>query len=372
MYLCSKIKKMRILLLGEYSNVHWTLAEGLRALGHQVTVVSDGDDWKNYPRDVNLRRGKGPASAINYLFRVLRLLPTWRGYDVVQLINPLFLELKAEHQYYIYRFIKRYNQKVFLAAYGMDYYWVHAGLDGHTFRYSDFNIGKQFRQSPDIEQWKSEWLHGEKGKLNRYIAQTCDGIIAGLYEYDASYRPFFPDKLTYIPFPINRSLIYPAQLKDDGQIRFFIGIQKKRNAYKGTDIMLRALERMTAQYPHCKICKAESIPFPEYQNMMNHCEVLLDQLYSYTPAMNALLAMAKGIVVVGGGEPENYQIIKEERLRPIINVHPDEEHVYQQLVMLAETPDLIKLKAAESIEYIKKHHDHIYVAQQYIDFWKSK
>jgi hypothetical protein len=36
---------MKILLIGEYSNVHWTLAEGLRALGHQVTVVSDGDRW---------------------------------------------------------------------------------------------------------------------------------------------------------------------------------------------------------------------------------------------------------------------------------------------------------------------------------------
>ena len=39
---------MKILLLGEYSNVHWTLAEGLRSLGHEVCVVSNGDYWKNY------------------------------------------------------------------------------------------------------------------------------------------------------------------------------------------------------------------------------------------------------------------------------------------------------------------------------------
>lgn len=31
---------MKILLLGEYSNVHATLADGLRKLGHQVTVLS--------------------------------------------------------------------------------------------------------------------------------------------------------------------------------------------------------------------------------------------------------------------------------------------------------------------------------------------
>ena len=34
---------MKILLMGEYSNVHATLADGLRKLGHQVTVVSNGD-----------------------------------------------------------------------------------------------------------------------------------------------------------------------------------------------------------------------------------------------------------------------------------------------------------------------------------------
>ena len=29
---------MKILLIGEASNLHWTLAEGLRANGHTVTV----------------------------------------------------------------------------------------------------------------------------------------------------------------------------------------------------------------------------------------------------------------------------------------------------------------------------------------------
>ena len=45
---------MKILLMGEYSNVHATLTEGLRKLGHEVTVLSNGDFWKNYPRDIDL------------------------------------------------------------------------------------------------------------------------------------------------------------------------------------------------------------------------------------------------------------------------------------------------------------------------------
>ena len=87
---------MKILLIGEYSNVHWTLARGLRMLGHEVTVLSNGDFWKDYPRDINLVRVPSKWGGIRYLARLLSLLPRLRGYDVVQLINPMFLELKAE------------------------------------------------------------------------------------------------------------------------------------------------------------------------------------------------------------------------------------------------------------------------------------
>lgn len=38
---------MKILLLGEASNLHWTLSEGLRSLGHKVTVISNGSVWMN-------------------------------------------------------------------------------------------------------------------------------------------------------------------------------------------------------------------------------------------------------------------------------------------------------------------------------------
>lgn len=47
---------MKILLLGEYSNVHWTLAQGLRTFGHEVCVISNGDFWKDYPRDIDVSR----------------------------------------------------------------------------------------------------------------------------------------------------------------------------------------------------------------------------------------------------------------------------------------------------------------------------
>ena len=169
---------MKVLLLGEYSNVHWTLAQGLRALGHSVTVASDGDSWKNYPRDIDLhRKSTGKTDTLDFLFRVARALPFMRGYDVVQLINPVFLELCPERLLPIYRFLRRHNRKVFLGAFGMDYYWVKAGLDCQTYRYSDFNIGTEVRMNPDNDRFIAEWLNGPKGELNRFIAGDCDGCL---------------------------------------------------------------------------------------------------------------------------------------------------------------------------------------------------
>lgn len=365
---------MKILLIGEYSNVHWTLAEGLRTWGHEVCVVSNGDFWKNYPRDISLvRHTSGRWDGITYLLKVLKTLPKLKGYDIVQLINPCFLELKAERLYAIYRYLRRHNGKVFLAGYGMDYYWVHTCTTTQTFRYSDFNIENQLRDSENIRHEINDWIHGEKGKLNRYIAEDCDGIPTGLYEYYACYHPAFPQKTKFIPFPINPNGLTPIpQRRKMLPVRFFIGIQRARNAYKGTDIMLRALERIKKEFPEqCEIIKAESVPYEQYKELMNQSDLLLDQLYSYTPAMNGLLAMAKGLVLVGGGEEENYNILNETELRPIINVLPSEEHVYQTLKEIVLHPERISELSRQSRLYIEHHHDYRKVAKQYLDFWEE-
>ena len=118
---------LKILLLGEYSNVHATLSDGLRQLGHKVTVMSNGDFWKDYPRDIDLSRTEGKWGGVALMTRIARQLPHMVGYDVVQIINPMFVELKAERILPLYRILRRYNRRMVLGAMGMDYYWVQRG-----------------------------------------------------------------------------------------------------------------------------------------------------------------------------------------------------------------------------------------------------
>lgn len=377
---------MKILLMGEYSNVHATLAEGLRKLGHHVTVLSNGDFWKNYPRDIDLVRKPGKLGGIMYMMKLYTIVHKLRGYDIVQLINPMFLELKAERIFPIYQYLRKHNKKVILGGFGMDYYWVSVCCKDKPLRYSDFNIGYKLRTNTDALKERKDWLGTEKGRLNQMIAEDCDGIITGLYEYWACYQPSFPQKTTFIPFPIKPQLITPGNsnshtyvenhqvipLDIPKKVKLFIGINKSRSEYKGTDIMLKAAQAIAKKYPDkTELRIAENIPFAEYVKMMNGSDAILDQLYSYTPSMNPLEAMARGIICIGGGEPENYEIIHEDKLRPIINVLPNYESVYQELEHLVLHPELVPLLKQQSIEYINKHHDYIKVAKRYEAFYQK-
>lgn len=383
---------MKILLLGEYSNVHNTLAEGLRALGHEVCVASNGDFWKNYPRDIDLKRDMTLWGKLSFAWRLVKALPRMRGYDVVQLINPIFVELKAHQNLRFYRYLRRHNKKVVMASYGMDYYWVKVNSDDCPLRYSDFNIGNNVRHDEAAERERRDWIGTDKQALNEFIAHDSDAIVSGLYEYWVTYQQF-GDKMRFIPFPIKVPEVgkYMAETTADAiatpaKLRIFVGISKARSAYKGTDIMLAAAQKLQADYPDkVELQVAEGVPFAQYQQMMDSSDCILDQLYSYTPAMNALLAMSKGIIVVGGGEEENYTILdKEYTERPIVNVVPVVDdatgevdfdrsvaNCYAALEALVTHPERKSVMKRQSREYVKRFHDYRTVAMEYVKLYEK-
>ena len=315
---------MKILLLGEFSNVHTTLAKGLRQLGHEVTLASDGDGWKDYPRDVDLRRPSlGALSSAAYFCRLIKKFRQFRGYDIVQLINPIFLPLRAERMGVFYKYLRRHNRRIVLGAFGMDHYYVKACLDCKTFRYSDFNFGNTIRHSEENDIFVRDWLNGSKGRLHEQMAADCDAIVSGLYEYHAALAACgVTDKVCFIPFPIELPERATARKHVAGDpVRFFIGIQQSRSEYKGTDIMYRALKRVGERYPEG--CSIDAV-------------------------------------------------FDEKELRPIVNVQPDEEDVYRQLCRLVERRDeLLPRLSAESREYIRRHHEYVAVARRYEELYKE-
>lgn len=364
---------MKILLLGEYSGLHLTLAKGLKELGHEVTLASDGDGFKNYYRDIDLKReSSGVIDTLSSLFKVCKSFRSFKGYDIVQIINPCFTTQNIRINLILYRFLKRNNGKVFLGAFGDDYFWLKACLD-KQFRYSEFYIGDKENNLPQNDAIRHNWLHTKRRDANIEMAESCDGIIACLYEYYAAYQPRYTNKLTYLPLSVDVKEIRAEQLPSTEKVNFFIGINKARSEFKGSDLFLQALERLKKDYPEeVEIIKAESLSYDEYLNRIKEAHVVLDQVYSYSPAMNGLLTLALGKVLVSGGEPEMYELLGESSNKPIVNVYPTLDNIYEQLEQIVLNKDKIKDRAEAGRRFVEVHHDYRKVAAQYLEFWKNR
>ena len=142
---------------------------------------------------------------------------------------------------------------------------------------------------------------------------------------------------------------------------------------KGSDLLLDALRRTCDRYPGlCEMQVVENRPLDEYNKLLSAAHVNLDQLYSYTPATNALAGMAQGVVAVSGAEPEFYDFIGEHDCRPIINVSPlVEGDIDARLAWIVEHRDQLPRLSRQSREFVEKHNDSRIVAQRHIDFWNN-
>ena len=110
----------------------------------------------------------------------------------------------------------------------------------------------------------------------------------------------------------------------------------------------------------------------EYIERMLGSHVILDQLYSYTPATNALIAMAQGIVAVSGAESEYYDFIGETKCRPIINVSPlVEGDISEKLLWIIKNKHLLPSLSRMSREFVLKHNDSEKVAKRHLEFWNN-
>lgn len=347
-------------------------------MGHEATVASDGSRWMNTGRDINLLRRPGLMGTLRYLMDIKRALPLMRDYDIVEIASPIFLRLKPQRIARIFDYLKAHNRHVVLSALATDVVYFDACHDGHTFRYSDYMVGDE--PSPYVNsteymlQHQDNWRQPFMRNHNDHIVAGIDGAVACLYEYYAAYQPVLGDKVAYGGIPIDlTSLTYRPLEQVPEKVRLFIGIQRDRHVIKGTDRLLAAMKRVHDRYPGLtELEVVENLPYDEYTRRLRESHVIVDQLYSYTPATNALIGMAQGLVAVSGAEPEYYDLIGETANKPIINVSPlVEGDIDQKLCWLVEHRDELPQMARASRAFVEKHNAAPVVAQRYLDFWKS-
>lgn len=370
---------MRILLFGDASNYHNSLAQGLRRLGHEVAVASDGSTWMATERDIDLRRrlpGKAGGALLAAKLRGLMASGRLAGWDVVQVGTPFFMTLRPRRLRWAFDYLRAHNSLVVNSAYAAEPGWIDYCLDPGEMRYNEWRIGGQpgplARRRPEL---LAAWTTPEMRSYSSHVMASVDGALTALYEYQRQMLRQLPaERVAYAGIPIATDALTLRPGADDAprRVRLFLGVHRDRMVEKGTDRMLAAARRVAERHPdRCELTYVENVPYRQYVGMMRSSHVVLDQLYSYTPATNALLAMAQGLVAVSGAEPEYYDFIGERDNRPIVNALPDDDALLATLEQVVLHPERLPALARASRAFVEKHNAQAVVARRALAHWTA-
>lgn len=370
---------MKILLLGDASNYHATLAVALKAKGHDVTLASDRGKWLQTPCDIDLSRKQGRFGGAMLYGRLLTsLAPRLKGYDVVQFVSPGFVSLKPGRLEKLLRRIRSDNGSLYLTVLGYDTSVVsNLASPRPAVAYSEWQIDGK------VQPWRftdeaayDKWTAPELRAYNDVFYNTIDGALTALYEYHMIMQAEYPElPLAYAGIPVDTSSLPAPRLRpcSGDKLRMLYTCRRGREFEKGGNELLAMLRRINAEFPDTtELIAPENMPFSNFVRMLASVDIVSDQIYSYTPGTTALMAMAMGAVPLSGGENEFYRFIGEpcDAVRPIFNPDPrDLENTYSRLRSLVMYPDELRRMSAAGPGFVARHNEASVVADRYIAFW---
>lgn len=370
---------MKVLLLGDASNYHATLAAGLRAIGHDVTLASDGCSWMQTGRDIDLGRRDGIVGGAMLYAKLLTVLSgRLKGYDVVQLVSPGFVHLKPSRLATLLRRLRRHNGNIYLTALGTDAVTVR-NLAGPSpaLPYSEWQLRGSL--TPWARSAASELVQWRDEGLNRYtdtFYDTVDGAVTALYEYHRILEAELPGlPVAYGGIPVDTAALPAPELHPSGdRVKILFAAHKGREAEKGADILLPLLRRLEREHGgDVEILTPPNMPFGAFVETLSRADMVCDQLYAFTPATTALMAMAMGVVPISGGEEDFYRFIGESSARPIFNPDPlDIEGTYSRLAALVTDRAALRRMSAEAPAFVRRHNDVVTVARRFESFWNAQ
>ena len=379
---------MQILLIGEYSGFHNTLKKGFEKLGHSVTLVGDGDQYKNYAVDISTRPKLFNKNWLlerfkNLVYKVLNidLLKVEQGlrylmiksqlknYDIVQLINSDALNTYTWLAKPTLNYIFKNNTKIILSACGDDTPFVDWLLNNNEpyhllTPYLNGTIPKK------KVQFSLKYITKPYRKQYNFIKTHVAHIIPTDMDYYISLK----DKTKVsqlIPLPIDINALKSNELNSKNPIVIFHGISTINYHKKGNWYFEQALDVIKQRYGQkIKIITTKSLSYTDYIKAYDDAHILLDQVYSYDQGYNALEAMAKGKVVFTGAEDIFYDHYALNS-RVCINAKPNVDYLVEELTALINSPAQIEAISKKAQAFVEEFHNIGLVTKQYLEVYNS-
>ena len=379
---------MKILLLGEYSNLHNSLKQALLKKGYEVLLVGNGDGFKKYETDILIKSHLADYFLFKLIARLLirifkinifeieiyirtkKIVNRLRGFDVVQLINENSFKTSPLFEIKLLKQIFQNNNNVFLLSCGVD----SVSLKHAKSRKLKYSILSPLFEDVSLEKKYEPILKYEKENylaLAKFVQKYVNGIISSDLDY---HMPYLSKKkyLGMIPNPINTQKIKYYGINKSKKISILHAVNSSNKIKKGNKFFEEALRIIGKKFKDkISIITTYDLPYKEHLENLKKCDILLDMVYAYDQGYNALEAMAMGKIVFTGAEEEWLKLynIKEDTV--VINAVPNSMRIVEKLVWLIENPKMLKSISVNARKFIEKNHDFEKIATKYIKTWEN-
>lgn len=340
----------KILIYGEYSGLGKSISSGLNKIGYQCDVFSfTGDGFKKIDSKLKI----SGTNSISKFFSFIKMIPEIMSYDIIFIMNPLFLRLKLLGPILLLLF-KVKGIKLFLFAAGDDVEYIKCGKAGllGEWPYCDISLPSENYFSTILD------------KIVHYL--TCKsvcGIIPFAPDYKISWEHSkYSNKVgPIIPFPCDG--IVCNRVPKIGKLKISHGIN--RVDFKGTVIVKEALNRIVNKYPNLvEISYPDKMVFSDYIKYLKTIDICIDQTKGNGYGMNALYALFSGCIVFAPTRESFNKIMKFDSC-PIVPIENNVDSIYQQVErVIFFHEDYLNKISTLSQEHAVKYHSPEVVARK--------
>jgi hypothetical protein len=354
---------MKILLYNEFSGLHQNLADGLKSLGHIPIIASGGDSWKNFSNDISLLPNK-KTKIERFLYR-LKLINRLTGFDVIQILGGITVYGNKVIDNSIINYILKHNSKSFYLAAGCDSEFLKSSNKYLT----EASPCPQCIKEDSCDNRCTIRLDSEYFTTNSAsIVNNVNQVIPTMIEYQFGYQDI-QNLGKIIRMPLNRKKYPWTENRVNHRIKILHGIN--RPGFKGSTLIIDTLKKLQQKYPNdVELILPTRLPISEYLKLVEESNIVVDQCFGYSLGMNALISMSMGKVVFHGFNYRN----QDEYLnsKPTINFNNNSEFLSSEIYNLMENKSKVAELGYLSGKFIKMHHDHIKIAQQFVENWKEQ
>ena len=345
----------------------WGLAQGERALGLNSSVLIAGQNWLNYPADIDLHLEKIPTLLGKLARLTVSFWRLWDQYDVLHFnFGHSLLSLPSQWKDRLPSPF-RYADLMDLPLYPrrVKLFVTYQGCDARQ----KYPTMKRTKIAPchDPNCYGGLCHSGRLDDYRRHGISRMARYVEHMWALNPDLLYFLPQgKSSFLPYTISSWSDLPVRPPQLGQKLRIVHAPTNREA-KGSDRILASLEAIDNAHPGViEIQLVENVSHEQALKTLCEADLVIDQILVgwYGGVAVEAMKMAKPVIARITAEDLHFipQQMAEDVQQTIIQADPDT--IYEVLLRCIGDGDFLRRRAAASLEYVHRWHDPLKVATQ--------